>query len=278
MPAAFAPFFRPADLSSPDIVGSRYSRCRAVGKSFFDYLSAVDEDRDITLIPIRKNAEGPRRRGDPGPLSAVRIVENVEVAPRVLRISFPRTFDFVPGQCIALALGSIPPRFYSVASGNREALVEVLYDLVPEGALTPLLAALRPGDEVLVSQPFGRFRDEEGTSCWVGAGTGVAPFVSMIRSNTSEGKTLIHGSRSIAGLLYRDLFASALGERYHPCCSRETGEGVFMGRPTEWLAEHPFPAAPRYLLCGSSGMVVDVRDVIIGKGVPFSNVVAEIYF
>jgi ferredoxin-NADP reductase len=206
------------------------------------------------------------------------VAENVEIAPRIFRISFVRFFDFIPGQSIALSLGDIPPRFYSIASGNAEATVEVLYDLVEDGLLTPKLAALTPGEEVLVSRPFGRFRDQEGPSCWVAAGTGIAPFVSMVRSGAVAEKTLIHGSRSIAGLIHRDLFASTLGERYSPCCSRETGQGVFKGRPTEWLTTHPFPNAPRYLLCGSSGMVVDVRDVIIGKGVPFSNVIAEIYF
>jgi ferredoxin--NADP+ reductase len=238
----------------------------------------VDDEHDITLIPIRKNAEGPRRRGDPGKMESRRVVENVEIAPRIFRISFARFFDFNPGQSIALSLGEIPPRFYSVASGNGEDMTEVLYDLVEDGLLTPQLAALQPGDEVLVSRPFGRFRDQDGPSCWVAAGTGIAPFVSMVRSGAGAEKTLVHGSRSIAGLIHRDLFASALGARYFPCCSREIGDGVFKGRPTEWLNTHPFPRAPRYLLCGSSGMVVDVRDVIIGKGVSFSNVIAEIYF
>jgi ferredoxin/flavodoxin---NADP+ reductase len=238
----------------------------------------VDDERDITLIPIRKNAEGPRRRGDPGKLESCRVAENVEIAPRIFRISFARFFDFIPGQSIALSLGDIPPRFYSIASGNAEDTVEVLYDLVEDGLLTPKLAALAPGDDVLVSRPFGRFRDAEGPSCWVAAGTGIAPFVSMVRSGAGAEKTLVHGSRSIAGILNRELFASILGGRYFPCCSREIGQGVFKGRPTEWLTTHPFPHAPRYLLCGSSGMVVDVRDVIIGKGIPFSNVIAEIYF
>jgi NAD(P)H-flavin reductase len=238
----------------------------------------VDDERDITLIPIRKNAEGPRRRGDPGRLETLRVAENVEIAPRIYRISFPRFFDFIPGQSIALSLGDIPPRFYSIASGIGEEMVDVLYDLVPDGLLTPKLVTLRPGDDLLVSRPFGRFRDQEGPSCWVAAGTGIAPFVSMVRSGAGVEKTLVHGSRSIAGLLHRDLFTTALSDRYFPCCSRETGEGVFKGRPTEWLTTHPFPHAPRYLLCGSSGMVVDVRDVIIGKGIPFSNVIAEIYF
>jgi len=34
----------------------------------------------------------------------------------------------------------------------------------------------------------------------------------------------------------------------------------------------------RFLLCGNSLMVVDARDILIRRGVPFASVVAEIYF
>jgi ferredoxin--NADP+ reductase len=216
---------------------------------------------------------------DAGELLETRIAANDEIAPGIFLLSFPRAFDFVPGQSVWLTVGAdIPPRLYSVASGAAEPLIEILYDLVPDGLLTPRLAALRGGDALLVSAPFGPFRDEEGPSCWVAAGTGVAPFVSMIRSGLVREKTLIHGSRTIAGLLHRELFASALGERYVPCCSREPADGVFHGRPTEWLTLERLPVGARYLLCGGSRMVVDARDIIIAKGVPFESVIGEIYF
>ena len=91
-------------------------------------------------------------------------------------------------------------------------------------------------------------------------------------------KTLVHGSRTLAGLYLRGYFSSVLDGRYMPCCSSETAQGVFPGRTTAWLASGDLPAAERYLLCGSSRMVVDARDVLISRGVPFSRVVAEIYF
>jgi ferredoxin--NADP+ reductase len=204
---------------------------------------------------------------------------NVEIAPGIFRLSFSRVFDFIPGQLVALSLDpSVPSRFYSIASGTAEPMVEILYDLVPEGLLTPRLARLAPGDTLLVSPPFGGFTDGENPSCWVAAGTGIAPFVSMVKSGLIRDKILVHGSRSIAGLLERGLFADALGERYFPCCSRENAPGVFPGRPTEWLTCRPLPAVPRYLVCGSSRLVVDARDSLIGKGAPFASVIGEIYF
>jgi ferredoxin--NADP+ reductase len=215
----------------------------------------------------------------PEKLSEIPVTANREIAPGIFMLSFPREFDFIPGQSVWMTVDpKIPPRLYSIASGNGEPLVEILYDLVPEGLLTPRLAGMREGHTLLVSSAFGPFRDEEGPSWWVAAGTGVAPFASMVRSGLMQEKTLIHGSRTIAGLLHRGLLADALGDRYIPCCSREQAEGVFHGRPTEWLTLQRLPLASRYLLCGGSRMVVDSRDIIIAKGVPFESVIGEIYF
>jgi ferredoxin/flavodoxin---NADP+ reductase len=230
-------------------------------------------------IPVKGGVPGTGRGIDPGMMRPVTVTANPQVVPGIFRLSFPRTFDFVPGQLVALTHDpAVPARFYSIASGKDEQQVEILYDLVPQGLLTPRFARLAPGDTLYVSPPFGRFIDGNGASCWVAAGTGVAPFISMLRSGLTEAKTLVQGSRTVAGLLERGLFADALRERYIPCCSRENSEGVFSGRTTEWLTANPLPSVPRFLLCGSSRMVVDARDIIIGKGAPFASIIGEIYF
>jgi ferredoxin--NADP+ reductase len=216
---------------------------------------------------------------DPSRLERARVSANSEIAPGIYRLSFPRAWEFVPGQSVALTLDQrLPARFYSIASGTRDSSVEVLYDLVPDGELTPRLAMLAPGDELLCSAPFGAFRDADGPSCWIATGTGIAPFVSMARSGGTEGKLLLHGSRTVAGLLECDFFSSRMGGRYIPCCTREKGAGVFEGRPTAWLSTKPLPAVERFLLCGNSRMVVDARDILIGRGVKFADIIAEIYF
>jgi ferredoxin/flavodoxin---NADP+ reductase len=240
----------------------------------------VEMKRGMRVIPVTGRAERTaRHRFDPGRLMSMRVESNDEVVPGVRLLSFARPWHFVAGQSIALTLDpAVPARFYSVASGTGDALACVLYDVVPDGVLTPRLALLRPGDTVLCSKPFGAFRDAEGRSFWIATGTGVAPFISMVRSGSVTGKSLVHGSRTIAGFFERELFTSLLGPGYVACCTREQGPGVYTGRTTDWIAEHPQEGVQRYLLCGNSRMVVDARDILIGKGVPFTDVIAEIYF
>jgi len=44
------------------------------------------------------------------------------------------------------------------------------------------------------------------------------------------------------------------------------------------LKEHDLATDNRYYLCGSAEMVVQVRDILISKDIPFQNIVSETYF
>jgi ferredoxin--NADP+ reductase len=228
---------------------------------------------------IRKSI--PSRPSD-SPLR-LRLVQGLaEVSAGVYLLSVSPAGPFQPGQTVALGLEEAgPSRFYSIASGADEARTDVLFDLVPGGVLTPHLTALGPGDPVYLSSPFGAFVDEDGPTVWIATGTGVAPFASMARSMGAKRcgeKTLVHGSRTPSALHFGGLMAEALGPRYHPCCSTGEAAGVFHGRVTDWLSEHELPVSSRYMLCGGSAMVVDVRDLLLSRGVPLERIAAEIYF
>src|SRR5512147_1973202 len=109
-------------------------------------------------------------------LRPVRVTDRRELTSGVFLLTVERFCDFAPGQTVAISTDlSLPPRPYSIASGVSDPGLEILFDLVPGGLLTPLLAQLSPGDTVLVSEPFGSFVDRPGSSCWIATGTGIAP-------------------------------------------------------------------------------------------------------
>jgi ferredoxin-NADP reductase len=208
-----------------------------------------------------------------------RVLTTREIAPGVFLLTVSRDRGFRPGQVVSVTTESaIPGRMYSIASGTGDPGMDLLFDVVPGGLLTPRLARLRPGDTLYVSKPFGSFGDDGGESVWVATGTGVAPFRSMARSTLAAGKTLVHGSRRLDGLFFREYFREVMGDGYAPCCSEEEEPGVYRGRVTGWLSSAALPPGATYLLCGSSGMVVDARDTLVGRGIPYAKVDAEIYF
>jgi len=78
------------------------------------------------------------------------ITQRVDVAPDlwIFRIRSSSEFNFVPGQYACLAVevdGKRIERPYSIASSPSEDEVEFFFELVPNGALTPLLYKLQVG-------------------------------------------------------------------------------------------------------------------------------------
>jgi ferredoxin/flavodoxin---NADP+ reductase len=203
-----------------------------------------------------------------------------ELATDVYLMSFRREFEFLPGQVIGIT-DSIekPPRMYSIASGNNDPLMQILFDVEPEGYLTPRMARLKAGDTLYLTLPYGRFLCDDIPAYWIAAGTGIAPFVSMIRSGNTKNKTLIHGARSRNSFFFSELFKSELKENYICCCSGEKSGGDFDGRVTDFLQiSQNLPKNVKYFICGRAEMVVDTRDILIAKGIPYENIMAEIYF
>lgn len=216
----------------------------------------------------------------PDTLTRVRITSVNTVAPDVYTIEFRRYFDFEAGQIIRLAWEEEgEPRLYSIASGEKDSHIQILFNVVGDGFLTPLMARLKPGDEIFASRAFGRYTGTMGPAWWIAVGTGIAPFISMLRSGQGDQKTLVHGGRHAYSFYYSDEFQSALGRDYIRCCSKESGDGLFHGRITDYLKQVPvLPQESLYYLCGSAEMVVETRELLLARGVPWTRVVSEIYF
>ncbi|MCX6230935.1 MAG: FAD-binding oxidoreductase [Bacteroidetes bacterium] len=208
------------------------------------------------------------------------ITSNQQIAPNTYILSFKRDFIFAPGQWIAISLHlNDTPRLYSIASGISNDEIMILFDIKAGGELTPNMATLKKGDEIFISNPQGSFFGKSGKGWWIATGTGIAPFKAMLDSGLGKDKKLLHGGRTLDSFYFENQFSEALGENYIRCCTREKGDNVFEGRITEYLKkQNQLPPDEKYYLCGSSEMVVETRDILVDKGVPYENIKAEIYF
>jgi ferredoxin/flavodoxin---NADP+ reductase len=209
----------------------------------------------------------------------VKIIEHKVIAKDVFEIRFPKIFSFRAGQVIDLIADGSPSRIYSIASGEEDDYLAILFDVKTDGKVTPVLGKMNKGDKISISQPYGNFTCNTEAAFWIASGTGIAPFYAMFRSALCVNKTLIHGGRKIASFYYQNDFLPVLGKNYVRCCSQEKGEGLFEGRLTEFIKNLEFlPPTQKYYLCGSAEMVIEVRDILISRNIPFSNILAEIYF
>jgi ferredoxin--NADP+ reductase len=120
------------------------------------------------------------------------ITSRVDFAPDLwmIRVRSGGEFNFVPGQFASLGLienGKRIERPYSIASAPSDDEVEFFLELVPNGALTPLLHKLQVGDRLLMrKEPKGKFsldtNKRRTNHLLVSTVTGVAPFVSYVRT------------------------------------------------------------------------------------------------
>ena len=213
-------------------------------------------------------------------LSTTFVIENKAIAPGVYVLKYKRLKPFKAGQYVGLTTDlSVTPRLYTIASGENDDEVQILYNIKDDGWLTPRLSEVKPGTELYVTDPDGDFIDDESPAWWIASGTGIAPFSSMYRSGLSKNKTLIHGGRYSHSFYFEDEFIPGFKKKYVRCCSQESGEGLYSGRLTRYLQEiKKLPTDCKFFLCGSPEMVVEVRDLLINRGVEYDRIVAEIYF
>ncbi len=207
------------------------------------------------------------------------LTNNQEISPGVHVISFRRAFDFKPGQVVKISTDNEhPPRIYSICSGNKENEINILFNIKEDGFLTPKLSTMIPGEKILASKPYGSFLGSKDPAWWIATGTGIAPFFSMMKSGLVKNKTLIHGVRYLNQFYFEDELEEQLEENYIRCCSQESSCNVFPGRVTDYVKTINKLPNVNYFICGQALMVVEMRDLLIEKGIPFDRIFAEIYF
>jgi ferredoxin--NADP+ reductase len=208
-----------------------------------------------------------------------RVVSLRAVGPSAYELTIERQgLAFSAGQCLTLH-GAIPQhdRSYTIASGERDEHLQIVFRLIPTGKLTPKLAMLKPGDEIGFSGPFGEFtvRDAAAPIVFVATGTGVAPCLAYLRTRPDLNISLVHGARYGCDLYYRAFFEQ---RPYFPCVSREAVTGAFKGRVTDFWATREWPKDSHYYLCGSNEMIFDMQVLLQKKGVPEHCIFTEPYY
>jgi sulfite reductase (NADPH) flavoprotein alpha-component len=85
--------------------------------------------------------------------------------------------------------GSVVPRFYSLASGSRNGILEICVRKHPQGLCSGFLHGLQPGetmDAFILPNPHFRPASGHAPVILIGAGTGIGPLAGFIRNNTGQ--------------------------------------------------------------------------------------------
>ncbi|MEN8122027.1 MAG: ferredoxin--NADP reductase [Bacteroidota bacterium] len=238
------------------------------------------------------------------------IMQAIQVSP-IMKIIRVKPIDwelpnYEAGQFVALALPATAPRCteatedhteyapdklikraYSIASSSTQEYVEFYITLVHSGSLTPRIFDLKIGDKIWMGKKaVGMFTlseiENDQNVVLIATGTGVAPYMSMLRSNalSRTGKILvIHGAANSWDLGYSSeltLLESMFPNfTYYPTITEPKKEPAGWSGDTRFIEKiwedgvaekkwgfKPEPENTHVFLCGNPIMVKGMKEAL----------------
>jgi len=228
---------------------------------------------DIEIAPQRigRDAPAPRKTLQARVHRVLRPVDDVAV----LKLRFPNGVRarFRAGQYLRVKLSDDGWRHYSMANAPQaNDGVELHVRLLPEGAFSRIVQALRPGDRLTVELAYGESRldpDSQRPAILAVTGTGLAPAKAMIEDLARQGFArsvhLYWGGRRQADLYMAEAMA-ALAVKYDrfsfvPVLSQpDAGWAGRIGHVQQAaLRDHPDLGGFDAYACGNPAMVAAAR-------------------
>lgn len=222
-----------------------------------------------------------------------KVVEKIQWNARLFSLRMQSDFKkFEAGQFIRVALdiaGERVARPYSLVNKPGDDYLEIFFNIVDEGPLTPQLAVLEVGDKILLTDRANGFLIvDEVPQCkhlWLLAtGTGVGPFLSILKTEKvwQRFKKIVLGYsvRDGSELCYQEQIAG-IKQQYDrqfsfvPFVTREKIEGVIHQRITASLEDGSFEKTARIninekdsniMMCGNSAMITDASEYLEKRG------------
>jgi len=200
--------------------------------------------------------------------------------------------DFTAGQFVRFALDIENERVarpYSLVNAPHEPLLEIHFNTVSEGLLSPGLTTLAAGDSIHVANRATGLLTVDAVPdvphLWMLAtGTAVGPFLSILKTpdpwQRFEKIILGYSVQTPEKLAYRDEFES-LQQQYPdqlcfvPFVTREAVTGTINTRITTSIEDGEFekrtgiklsPDSSHVMLCGNSSMISDVKTRLEARG------------
>lgn len=211
-----------------------------------------------------------------------------ELAPEVRRFTFRAEgrADFLPGQYAILHLGPGLRRAYSMCNLGDGETLQVISKRYPGGAGSNALAAMRPGERLVLEAPFGTctLRKRPGRKIFIAGGTGISPILSLTRQAAAEAfdfgapVDIIYCARRPVDLAAGDELAAAAraisGAHYCPCIEEGVPDETFViGRATDAMARLDFdPQQTEFYVAGPPVMVNAVKAQLKETGVPITRI------
>lgn len=211
-------------------------------------------------------------------------------------------FDFISGQYLTLKTkinGEEVRRSYSLCSEPSTGILKVAIKRVDGGLFSSYAnQSIQNGDSLESLAPAGNFKHKpqaefEKNYVLFAAGSGITPILSVLKSilfhEPNSRVVLFYGNKGFHSVIFREEI-EALKNRFinrlsvnHIFSKENLGNTLQKGRIDREKCENLFKAFLSHIdidsvyICGPEQMTLDVRDVMMGKGIPKKDIHLELF-
>src|SRR3989338_1256393 len=208
----------------------------------------------------------------------------------LLSLGIPSDFSFQAGQFENIRIknnGVVKYKPYSILSPpSQQGQLDLCIKMIENGFASEVFEQTKEGDTFEIKGPFGHFvfdaNSPHNEHWFIAAGTGVAPFYSMLQEHLSQSRTkkfiLLFGVRSQENLFLHEEFLSLQKKYPHftyiPTLSRDKWEGK-QGR-----VQNHLPADLQnktFYICGLKELVLETKELLLRKRVTSADIKFERY-
>ncbi|MCB2182437.1 MAG: hypothetical protein KQH63_10455 [Desulfobulbaceae bacterium] len=201
-------------------------------------------------------------------------------------VSKPQGFTYLPGQGVELVINQPgwkdeEGRPFTPTSLNDDHVIEfTVKRYADHKGVTDKLHTLEPGDELLMSDPFGTI-NYKGAGVFITAGAGLTPFLSIFRelartSGSLDSHTLLFSNKTSADIICEKELRHYFGKHDIFTLTREIHPGYRHGRIDKELIQDAISSLNQHFyVCGPDAFVEDINAILNELGVQAELLVFE---
>lgn len=217
-------------------------------------------------------------------IAEVKEVKQATEDIKIITVKLNKKFDFFPGQFVMFNVGGVNTekghpikKAYSIASAPEKDL-EFCIKIEKHPSFTrEQINKWKVGQKFNIQGPFGNFLLKDVNNLvFIAAGTGIAPFMSMLRYVKNKNITLFYSVKTESEYLYKKELESLNIKRIINL-TREKKQGFLNGRLDKETLKQNINKNSEFYTCGPTEFIKDVRNNLLELSVNKENIHVDIW-
>jgi ferredoxin-NADP reductase len=199
------------------------------------------------------------------------------------RFNKPEGFQFTPGQAADVSI-NLPEwkdekRPFTFTCLNSDPYLEFTIKSYPNNGVTQQLPNLKPGNELIISDPWGAI-EYKGEGYFIAGGAGITPFIAILRQLFKDakikGNKLFFSNKTSKDIIYENELKTMLGEDAIFVVTKEKDSRYVNEYINESFLNSRIKDFSKYFyICGPDPMVQGLTEMVTKKGARPETVVFE---